>query len=102
MATRAVKFAGFFSHALCFYWRTLALLVRFSLSRILAHIEQNRQPMAFAGHSFVVVGHGGVGIERQIKLILPAKFETRFAHGVITNLRSLQCPLAKSAAWAVL
>jgi len=30
----------------------------------------------------------GFGIERKIELIFPAKFETRFADGVVTVLRA--------------
>ena len=37
---------------------------------------------------FIVVGAGGERVEREVKLVFPAEFETRFRHGVIADLRA--------------
>lgn len=37
---------------------------------------------------FVVIGAGGFRIQRQIKLIFPAKLKARFRHSVIADLRA--------------
>src|SRR5438046_4778847 len=43
---------------------------------------------AFLWKSFVVKFARGLGIEREIELIFPTKFETRFADGVVAVLRA--------------
>lgn len=42
---------------------------------------------------FVVIGAGGVGIQRQVELVFPVKFKARFRHRVIADLR------ARGALW---
>ena len=43
---------------------------------------------AFLRQRFVVERASGFGIEREIELIFPAKFKTRFADGVVPVLRT--------------
>lgn len=42
----------------------------------------------FLWQGFVVPGAGGERVERQVKLIFPAEFKTRFRHRVVADLRA--------------
>ncbi len=53
-----------------------------------AHGTEVRGLGAFLRERFVMELAGGFGIEREIELVLPAKFETRFADGVVAILRA--------------
>jgi hypothetical protein len=53
-----------------------------------AHAAEMRGLGAFGGKSFVVELARGFGIERKIELVFPAKFEARFANGVVAALRA--------------
>ena len=53
-----------------------------------AHGAEVRGLGAFLRKSFVVKLARGLGIEREIELIFPAKFEARFADGVVAILRA--------------
>ena len=53
-----------------------------------AHGTEVRGLRTFGRESFVVELARGFGIEREIELIFPTKFEARFADGVVAVLRA--------------
>src|SRR5439155_27284252 len=53
-----------------------------------AHGTEVRGLGAFGWKSFIVELARGLGIEREIELIFPAKFEARFANRVVAVLRA--------------
>jgi hypothetical protein len=61
-----------------------------------AHAAKVRGFGTFAGKGFIVEFARGLGIEREIELVFPAKFEACLTNGVVAVLRagpSLECTL---------
>jgi len=65
------------------------------------HIEQNADLVGFLGQGLVVVGAGGVGIEPEVELVVPAKSK-RARESASSRSCAAGWPLARSEACAAI